>query len=50
VLTNLSVIHCKRKDWKECVKAAEEALAVDHKWLKALYLKGKSYLEMTEYE
>ncbi len=50
ILGNICVIHLKRKEFKDVVKYADDALEVDHKFEKALFLKGKALLEMTEYE
>jgi len=42
ILTNICVIHLKNKDYKEVVKFADDALAIDHKCVKALFLKGRA--------
>jgi tetratricopeptide (TPR) repeat protein len=39
----------KRKDYKQVIKFVDDALEVDHKYTKALFLKGRALLEMTEY-
>ena len=50
VLGNICIIHLKNKEFKDVVKYADDALEVDHKFEKVLFLKGKALLEMTEYE
>ena len=39
----------KAKNWKDVIKFADFALEVDHKCEKALYLKGKAFIELTDY-
>lgn len=48
-LTNLCVIMARRKDWREVIKFADEALLVDDKYSKAYFHKGRALLEVTEY-
>ena len=49
-LSNMCVIHARRGRWKEVVRYAEEALAVDPGYVKALYHKGRAMVEMSEYQ
>lgn len=39
----------RRKDWREVIKFADEALLVDDKYSKAYFHKGRALLEVTEY-
>ena len=39
----------KRKLYDDCIKYCNEAIELDHKHIKALYLKGKAFIEKTEY-
>jgi len=48
-LCNISVMCLKKKEWKEVIKFADDALEIDCKLPKALFLKGKALLEMTEF-
>ena len=49
-LCNICVSHLKKKNWKEVIKFAEDALVIDHKCAKALFMKGKGLEELTEFE
>jgi lipopolysaccharide biosynthesis regulator YciM len=49
-LCNLCVIFLKLKDWPNVIKYADDALEVDSKFSRALFMKGKGHLEMTEFE
>lgn len=49
-LANVCVIQGKRKDWREVIRYADEALTGDPLFVKALYHKGRALLEMTEYQ
>lgn len=49
ILTNMCVIHLKNKDWKEVIRLANDALEVDHKYTKALFLKARALTEQCEY-
>lgn len=48
-LTNLAIVELKKKEYKQAIEYADECLKVDHKWLKALFLKGRALHEMTEF-
>jgi tetratricopeptide (TPR) repeat protein len=50
VITNICVIHTKSKAWKEVLRYANEALEIDPNYTKALYHKGRSQIELTEYQ
>jgi O-acetyl-ADP-ribose deacetylase (regulator of RNase III) len=41
-LTNMCVIHARGREWKEVIKYADEALATDAGYVKALYHKGRA--------
>jgi len=49
-LCNICVIKLKNKEWKELIKHADEALAIDHRCVKALFMKGRGLYEETEYQ
>ena len=48
-LTNLAVVSLKQKSFQQAVVWCDEALQVDHRSVKAQYLKGKALLELTDY-
>ena len=48
--TNLAVVTLKRNKFDECIKYATEALEVDPKNTKALFLQARSYTAKTEYD
>ena len=50
VLTNMCVIHTRKKDWGEVLRCADEALTVDPAYVKALFHRGRAQLERTEYQ
>lgn len=45
----MCVIHSRRKEWKDVIKHADEALTNDPQFVKALFHKGRAHLELTEY-
>jgi tetratricopeptide (TPR) repeat protein len=45
----MCVIEARRKEWREVVKHADEALTGDAEYVKALFHKGRALVEMTEY-
>lgn len=45
----MSVIYLKQKEFKDALKFANDALEIDHKYIKALFLKGRALVQMTEY-
>lgn len=47
--TNLAVVCLKQQNLKDALKCCDEALENDHRSIKALYLKGKVLIEMTEF-
>lgn len=47
--TNLAVVCLKQSNLKDALKFCDEALENDHRSIKALYLKGKVLVEMTEF-
>ena len=46
---NICVIHSRRKEWKDVIRYADEALTTDAQYVKALFHKGRAQLELTEY-
>jgi cytochrome c-type biogenesis protein CcmH/NrfG len=40
-LCNICVVKLRNKEWKELIKYADDALAVDHKCVKAIFMKGR---------
>ena len=50
VITNICVIHSKNKAWKDVLRYAIEGLEIDPKYTKALYHKGRSQIELTDYK
>lgn len=49
-LCNLCVINLKKKDWAQLIKYANDALEVDHKYPKSLFMKAKGLIETSEYQ
>jgi tetratricopeptide (TPR) repeat protein len=47
--TNLAVVCLKQSNLKDALNFCDEALENDHRSIKALYLKGKVLVEMTEF-
>jgi tetratricopeptide (TPR) repeat protein len=48
-LTNLAVVALKQKSFEQAAKWCNEALEIDHRSVKALYLKAKALFELTDY-
>mmetsp|Transcript_6442 Transcript_6442/g.5748 ORF Transcript_6442/g.5748 Transcript_6442/m.5748 type:complete len:124 (-) Transcript_6442:106-477(-) len=49
-LCNLCVLYLKQQDWENVTKYANDALEVDNKFPKALFLLARAQVETTEYE
>ena len=47
--SNLAVVSLKREHYDECIKFCDEAIDVDHKHVKAIFLKGKAYIGKQDY-
>lgn len=47
--TNIAVVALRQDRWGEALAYCNEALELDHRHVKALYLKGKVFIEMTDY-
>ena len=49
-LTNLAVICIKKKDNQQVVNYCDECLKLDPRHIKAMFLKGRALIEMTEFK
>lgn len=49
-VTNLAVVKLKQKNYPKCVEYCDEALKIDHKHPKALFIKARAYTEQMEYK
>ena len=49
-LTNLAVIHLKKKENQKAIEFCDEALAIEPKHIKAQFLKGRALVDMTEFQ
>lgn len=48
--SNLAVVTLKRELYDQCIQHCNDALEIEHKHIKALYLKGKALIGKTEYQ